>query len=127
MLCEGHGTGIEPAVDNLRNTVHLLAALRAGDGHSIDERAVKLRCHHPGSFHDIRVLQLMDTMASDGVLVAALALPDIQRSTPVTVTADAPVLNVLQPVAETAFTDALRNPVDRCCCCGSGRPSQRSS
>ena len=40
------------------------------------------------------------------------ALPDIQRSSPVTVTADTPVLNILKPVTETAFSDALRNPVD---------------
>ena len=45
--------------------------------------------------------------------VSALALPDIQRCTPVAVTADAPVLNILDPVSETAFSDTLRNPVDR--------------
>ena len=42
MLCKWHGTGIKPAVDNLRYTVHLFAALRAGDRHIIDEWAVKL-------------------------------------------------------------------------------------
>ena len=46
------------------------------------------------------------------MLAAALTLPDIERSSPVTVTADAPILDILQPVAETSFTDALRNPVD---------------
>ena len=44
--------------------------------------------------------------------MSAFALPDVQRCSPVTVTADTPVLNVFQPVAETSFTDALRNPVD---------------
>ena len=34
------------------------------------------------------------------------------RGTPVPVAADAPVLDVFQPVAEAAFADALRNPVD---------------
>ena len=45
--------------------------------------------------------------------MSALALPDIERSSPITVTADSPVLNIFQPVAETAFTDAWRDPVDR--------------
>ena len=44
--------------------------------------------------------------------MAALTLPDIQRSTPVTITADSPVLNVFQPVAKTSFSDTFRNPVD---------------
>ena len=48
---------------------------------------------------------------------STLTLPDIQWSSPVTVTADSPVLNVLDPVAETSFTDALRNPVDRIIIC----------
>ena len=50
--------------------------------------------------------------ASDGMHVSALTLPDIERCSPVTVPADAPVLHVLDPVAETSFSDALRNPVD---------------
>ena len=44
--------------------------------------------------------------------VTAFALPNIERRTPVTVTADAPVLNVFKPVAETSLTDALGNPID---------------
>src|SRR5699024_8341349 len=47
------------------------------------------------------------------MLMSTFTFPDIQRSSPVTVPADTPVLNVFQPVAETAFTDAFRNPVDR--------------
>ena len=45
--------------------------------------------------------------------MSALALPYIQRRSPVAVAADAPVLHVLNPVSETALADALRNPVDR--------------
>ena len=44
--------------------------------------------------------------------MSAFTLPDVQWSSPVTVTADTPVLNVFKPVAETSFTDALRDPVD---------------
>ena len=41
MLCKWHCTGIEPAVDNFRYTLHGLAAVRAGEGHSIDIWTVK--------------------------------------------------------------------------------------
>ena len=44
--------------------------------------------------------------------MTAFTLPDIQWSSPVTVTADTPVLNVFQPVTKTAFADGFRNPVD---------------
>ena len=44
--------------------------------------------------------------------VAALAFPDVEGSAPVTVTADAPVLDVFEPVAETALADAFGNPVN---------------
>ena len=42
VLCKRHGTGIEPAVDYLRDSLHLLSALRAGDGHRVDIWPVKL-------------------------------------------------------------------------------------
>ena len=42
VLSKGHGTGVKPAVDDLRNTVHLLSAFRTGDGHVIDKGPVQL-------------------------------------------------------------------------------------
>ena len=42
---------------------------------------------------------------------AALALPDVERSSPVTVSRDCPVLYVFKPVTETSFSDGLRYPV----------------
>ena len=44
--------------------------------------------------------------------VTAGAFPDVQRRAPVTVTADTPILHVLQPVAEAALADGFGNPVD---------------
>lgn len=44
--------------------------------------------------------------------VTALAFPDVERSSPVAVTADAPILDVLYPVAEASLADALGDPVD---------------
>ena len=42
MLGKRHGAGIKPAVDHLRHTLHLSAALGTGDGHPIDKGAVQL-------------------------------------------------------------------------------------
>ena len=107
MLCERHGSGIEPAVDNLRYTVHLFTAFRALNGHCVDVRAVKLNVIRAvvGFF-----FQFFDT--ADAVLMATFTLPYRKRSSPVTVSGKSPVLNILQPVAEASFSDALRNPVD---------------
>ena len=44
--------------------------------------------------------------------MTALAFPHIQGCTPVTVSADAPVLDIFQPVAETSFSNAFGDPVD---------------
>ena len=45
-------------------------------------------------------------------MAAVITLPDIKRCSPVSVTGDTPVLNVLKPVAKSSLTDLLRNPVD---------------
>ena len=70
MLCERHGSGIEPAVDNLRYTVHLFTAFRALNGHCVDVWAMKLDVIRAvvGFF-----FQLFD--AADAVLMAAFTLP----------------------------------------------------
>ena len=44
--------------------------------------------------------------------MTTFTFPDVQWCAPVSVTGDAPVLNIFQPVAKTAFTDGLWNPVD---------------
>ena len=46
------------------------------------------------------------------MLVSALALPDIKRGAPVTVSGNPPVLDILQPVPEAALADGIRNPVN---------------
>ena len=57
----------------------------------------------------IQLLYRADTL----LLLAILCSPDRQRRTPVTATAQVPVLQVLQPFAEATRTGALRLPVDR--------------
>ena len=45
------------------------------------------------------------------MLAAAGAFPNVEGSTPITVTADTPILNMLKPFTKTALADRLRNPV----------------
>ena len=42
MLCKRHGTGVKPAVDHLRHTVHLFAAFWAADGDIVNVWPVQL-------------------------------------------------------------------------------------
>ena len=92
MLCERHCTRVKPAVNNFRNTTHGLATIRAGVGEVIDVRAMKL--YGERVFTTGLLLEL--STGSDGILMStSLTLPDVKRSTPVTVTGDTPVLNVL--------------------------------
>ena len=107
VLREGHGAGIEPAVDDLRHALHGLAALRAADGHRVDVGAVQLDILRAVVGH---LLQLGD--AAHAVAAAALALPDVQRRAPVAVAGQAPVLHVLDEIAEAALADAFGDPVD---------------
>ena len=108
MLCKRHGAGVKPAVNNLWNPAHLLAAVRAFKSHLINIRSVQLDFYRVGIPASVRKL----LPAADALLMAALALPHIERRSPVTIPRDAPVLNVLKPVAKTPFSDRLWNPVD---------------
>ena len=121
VLGKGHGSGVEPAVDDLRHPVHLFSALGAGDDHVVDKWTVELHLslvavHFLTVFlyhiHIVGAHFLKLFPAADAVHMAALTLPYGKRSSPVTVSGDAPVLDILQPVAEPAFSDGFRDPVD---------------
>ena len=108
MLCKRHCTGIKPAVNYLRHSLHLAAAFRTLADNVINVRSVKLNTF--GSFVSALLEKILS--GTDRILVAAfLALPDIQRCAPVTVSGDTPVLHILKPVAKTSLTDGFRNPV----------------
>src|SRR5699024_3398615 len=79
MLCKRHGTAVKPAVDYFRHAVHLSAALRTLDGHCIDVWAVQFDVIRTVVGHFFQFFN-----ASDGMHMSALALPDVERSTPVT-------------------------------------------
>ena len=92
ILCKRHCSGIKPAVNNFRHTFHLLAAIRAGKCHTIDIWAVKFQ-FFCGCISGT-LCQFFP--ASDTFLVStAFTLPDIERSSPITVTGDRPILNIL--------------------------------
>ena len=107
VLCKWHCSGVEPAVDNFRYTVHGLSTIRAGEGHGIDIWTMEFY---------FCCLWITSTLcqfctASDTFLVSALTFPDVEWCSPITVTGDRPVLNVFQPVAETSAADGFRDPV----------------
>ena len=87
--------------------MHLFAAAWALDRYIVDVWTVKFDIIRAVVRH---FFQLFD--ASDRMLVSALTFPDIQWSSPVTDTADTPLLNNLNPDAETSLTDTFRDPVD---------------
>ena len=107
MLCKRHCSGVKPAVNNFRYTVHVFATVRALNGYSINIWTVKFY------FCRFRISTLFSQLctASDRFHMTALTLPYIQRCSPVTVTGNTPILNVLQPVTETSFSNGFRNPV----------------
>ena len=108
MLRERHGAGVEPAVDHLRDTVHGAAAFRAGDRDAVHVRAVQFHCCRRG----IAALLRQFRAAADAFAVAAGAFPDVEGRAPVAVAGNGPVLDVFQPVAETAGADGFGQPVD---------------
>ena len=108
MLCERHGSRIKPAVNHFRHTLHGLSAFRAGDGDGIDIRTMQL---HRLRFR-IAAYFFQFLTASYGKHFPAVTLPDIQGSSPIPVSGQAPVLDIFQPVSETALTDGFRDPVD---------------
>ena len=108
VLGERHGAGVEPAVDDFGDSLHLAAAVRALDLHAVHIGTVEFDVVRAV---DAFLLQFLD--GTDAVSAAAVrALPDVERGAPVAVTGQAPVLDVLEPVAEPAFADAGRDPVD---------------
>ena len=108
MLCKWHCSRVKPAVNHLRYTMHRFSTNRTCNGNLINIWAMQF--HRFCSLVTAHLKQFLT--ASDGMHMTALTLPDIQRSSPVTVSGNTPVLNIFQPVAETSFSDTLRNPVN---------------
>ncbi len=88
--------------------MHFLAALRAFDRDVIDVRTVQLDILRAVVAH----LPELGDGADDVLLAAVGADPDGERRAPVAVAREAPVLHVLEPVAESSLADGFRDPVD---------------
>ncbi len=108
LLSERHSPTVEPAVDNIRDAVHGLAAFRA-----LEVDVIHIRTMQFDGFVDV-FDGFFDQFfpGAGGFQMAAFAPPDVQRSAPVTASGDGPVIQVFQPVAETLFTHEIREPVD---------------
>ena len=110
-LRKRHGPRVKPAVDDFRHTVHNAAALRALGGNLIDVRTMKLDVIRTVIAHGLQLFN-----GAHRVLMATcfiLTFPDVKRCAPITVAADAPILDMLNPVAKAPLADRLWNPVDR--------------
>ena len=89
--------------------MHHASAVGAGDRKRVHIRSVQfcvLSFRITGQFGELF------PAADTDLIAAALALPDVQGSTPVSVAGNAPILNILEPVAEAALSDGRRDPVD---------------
>ena len=106
-LGKWHGTRIEPAVNYLWHTMHFLAAVRTLNGNIINIWTMKLNIIWAVIRHGLQLLN-----GTDGMLTATGALPNIKWSSPITVTANTPILKVLQPLTKTTGTDSIRHPVN---------------
>ena len=107
MLCKWHCSGIEPAVDYFRYTMHFFSTIRTFECNCIDIRTMKFY------FGIIWITASLREFcaASDTLLMTTLTLPYRKWCSPVTVTGNTPVLDILKPVTKTSFSDGLRNPV----------------
>ena len=80
MLRKRHGTGIKPAVDDFGNTLHLACAFGTTQGYGIDIGTVQFNVVGAVVGHRLEFFN-----ASDAMPVTATAFPDIQGSSPITV------------------------------------------
>ena len=117
ILGEGHGAGVEPAVDNLGSTAHLSAAFRAGKDDVVDVCLVELDIF--GNLASVCHLAKLSELcnAAYGVSVSAGADPDGKGRAPVTGTGKTPVDIIFEEVAHTAFLDIFGVPVDGAVVC----------
>ena len=108
MLCKWHCSTVKPAVNHFRNSLHCAATFRTRHCNLVNIRSVKFNClclFITGLFKKFLT-------TANRLHTSTVTLPDIQRCTPVTITADTPILNIFQPVAKTSLTDTFRYPVN---------------
>ena len=106
-LCERHGAAVEPAVDNDGFTLHSAAAFFTFEGDGVEHGLMKLDIlRHLGS-----IVPEVLTAAHNMVIAAVGAHPYGQGSTPITLTADTPVNDILKEITHAALADRSRYPI----------------
>ena len=117
-----HGTGVEPNVDEVEFAVHWLSVGRH-QYDIIDIRTVQIdflvvffgvvaghkafvaqrvRFHHTGLYGTVYLVIQCFYRVDANFLLAVVSAPDWQRGTPVARTREIPVLQVFEPLAESA-------------------------
>ncbi len=104
-LGERHGAAVEPGVDDLGHPPRLGAAGRAGEGHLVDVRTVRVQLGLVGAGE----LGELGERAHAHLVVVGAA-PDGQRGAPVAAARERPVDVVVQPVPVAAPLDRLGEP-----------------
>ncbi len=128
----GHGAGVEPNVDKVGLALHALAA-RAHEEDVIHIRAMEVdlvvvRLRHVGRVEALRLKRILRHEtgfhrllyfvvkffygAYADLFPAVFGTPYGKWSSPIAAAAEIPVLDVLQPLSETAGTGRLRLPLD---------------
>ena len=116
-LRERHGTGLEPAVEHIGNTVHVRLAgrvVRVDADQVVNPRTV----HVDVAVLVARVvtevgLELFERTVNVHTRVLRIVThPHRNRGTPEAVAGDGPVARVGEPLAELAVLDVARDPVD---------------
>ena len=106
-----HGTRLEPAVENVRDTAHHRLArriIRIRANQLIDERTMQVVYLHA----EVVLKFLKGTVDIFARVVRVIRTPDRDRRTPEAVTRDRPIASAGKPVSEDAVLGVLRNPGD---------------
>ena len=107
-LCEGHGAAVKPTVHDFGNAAHNLPAFRALDMDFVHVRSVQFDGFidiFNGFFHQFRP-------GTDALqMAAAFTSPDVDRSTPIPVAGNCPIVDVFKPVSEALLPHKGREPV----------------
>ena len=107
-----HRTGLKPAVQHFRNTVHRFAALLTRYGNLINKVLVQIFGINTAQF-----FQLIAASYTEGVSAVGIGtLPNRQRISPVPVPADCPVAGAFKPFPKTSVFDMSGMPIDLAIC-----------
>ena len=107
-----HRTGLKPAVQHFRDSVHRFATLLTRYGNLVNKMLMQIFGINTAQF-----FQFIATSHTEGVpAVGVGTLPDRQRVSPVPVPADCPVAGAFKPFPKASVFDMSGLPVDFAIC-----------